>query len=166
MSGMRLKSDPGYGIMPVFRPEKSGPNTRRQPYQYRATMMIATTRNAAISDSARSSFFDRRVEGVASIGGITQTPCTHLLLLPGPAAFGENQPVTVRDATKQAGLFERIGAFCAGRHFARILKGVRGHGVLGAAGGRGFLFHDHGAYQDLLKLVCAIFRRASESASS
>jgi hypothetical protein len=38
-----------------------------QPDQYRATIMIATTRNAAISESARSSVFDpglamRRVE--------------------------------------------------------------------------------------------------------
>jgi hypothetical protein len=152
--------------MPLFTSAKVQTKARRQPYQYRATMMIATTRNTAISDSARSSFFDRRVAGTASIGGITQTPCSRLLLLPGPAAFGENQPVTVRDATKQAGQFERIGAFCAGRHFARILKGVRGHGVLSAAGRRGFLFYGHSSYQDLLKLVCAIFRRSSESASS
>jgi hypothetical protein len=108
-------------------------------------MMIATTRNAAISDSVRLNLFDRRGAGMASIGGITQTPCRRLLLFPGPAAFGEDQPLTVRDAAKQAGLFERIGAFCAGRHFARILKGVRGHGVPGAAGRRGFLFHGHTA---------------------
>jgi hypothetical protein len=140
--------------------------TGAKPDQYRATMTTATTRNAAISDSARLNLFDRRGAGVASIGGITQTPCTRLPLLPGPAAFGEDQPVTVRDAAKQAGLFERIGALYAGRHFARILKGVRGHGVLSAAGRRGLLLHDHGSYQDLLKLVCAIFRRSSESASS
>jgi hypothetical protein len=119
--------------------------TGAEPDQYRATMMIATTRNTAISDSTRSSFFDRRVAGVASIGGIIQTPSTHLLLLPGPAAFGEDQPLTVRGAAKQAGLFERSGALCAGRHFARILKGIHGHGVPGAVGRRGFLLHDHTA---------------------
>ena len=47
----------------------------------------------------------------------------------------------VRDATKQACFFLRIGAVSAGRHFARILKGVRGHGVPGAVGRRGFLLH-------------------------
>jgi hypothetical protein len=85
-------------------------------------MMIATTSNAAISESARSSFLDRGLAVVASIGGMTQTPCTRLFQ--EPAAFGEDHPVIVRDAAKQARLFERIGALCAGRQLARILKGV------------------------------------------
>jgi hypothetical protein len=37
--------------------------------QYRATMMIATTMNAAISESARSSVFDRGVAAVVSSRG-------------------------------------------------------------------------------------------------
>jgi hypothetical protein len=41
-----------------------------QPDQYRATMMIATTMNAAISERNRSSFFDRGAS-VASSGGMT-----------------------------------------------------------------------------------------------
>ncbi|MEI9923660.1 MAG: hypothetical protein WDN50_09250 [Bradyrhizobium sp.] len=53
--------------------------------------------------------------------------------------------MTIRGAAKQASLFERIGALCAGRHFARILKGVYGHGVPAAADRRGFLLHDHTA---------------------
>jgi hypothetical protein len=70
-SAKRLKSDLGYQTSPVFTPEKC---PVRHPDQYRATMMIATTRNAAISESARSNFFDQRVADVASIGGMTQTP--------------------------------------------------------------------------------------------
>jgi hypothetical protein len=35
------------------------PRILEQSDQYRATMMIATTRNAAISERARSSFFER-----------------------------------------------------------------------------------------------------------
>jgi hypothetical protein len=127
----------------VFTPERiQAKNTPAvgQPDQYRATMMIATTSNPAISKSARSSFLDRGTASV-SIGDMSQTPCTRLL--PGPAALGEDQPVTVRGAAKQASLFERIGALCAGRHFARILKGVCRHSVPAATGGRGFLLHDH-----------------------
>jgi hypothetical protein len=44
------------------------------PDQYRATMMMVTTSNAAISISARSNFFDRGVAAGASIGDMTQTP--------------------------------------------------------------------------------------------
>jgi hypothetical protein len=47
--------------------------TRYSPDQYRATMMIATIRNAAISESPRSNFFDRSVAAVASTGNMTQT---------------------------------------------------------------------------------------------
>jgi hypothetical protein len=35
-------------------------------------MMITTTRNAAISDSARSDFFDLRVSALSSIEDMTQ----------------------------------------------------------------------------------------------
>jgi hypothetical protein len=48
-SAKRLKSDLRYQTSPVFTPEKGAV---RHPGQYRATMMIATTRNAAISESA------------------------------------------------------------------------------------------------------------------
>jgi hypothetical protein len=77
MSGMRLKSGLGYRTMPVFTQEKiPARNTRDfgHPDQYRATMMIATTKNAAISESARSNFFDRGAAAVVSIGGMTQAP--------------------------------------------------------------------------------------------
>jgi len=50
--------------------------------------------------------------------------------------------VTVRDAAKQARLFERVGSSRAGRHFARVLKGVNRNCVLGAACRRGLLLHD------------------------
>jgi hypothetical protein len=60
----------------VFTPEKiQAKNTRDfgQPDQYRATVMITTTSNAAISESARSSFLDLGA-ALASIGDMTQTP--------------------------------------------------------------------------------------------
>jgi hypothetical protein len=65
------------GKCPCSR-QKTSKNTLAAgpPDQYRATMMIATTRNAAITDSTRLNLFDRRGAGMASIGGITQTPCT------------------------------------------------------------------------------------------
>jgi len=62
--------------MPVFTQEKIQAKNARDfghPDQYRATMMIATTRNAAISESARSNFFDR-VADAASTEDMTQSP--------------------------------------------------------------------------------------------
>jgi hypothetical protein len=66
-------------------------------------MTIATMMNAAISESARSNDFDRGFAISASNGGITQPPSTHLI--PGPAFFGEDQPLAVRNASKQARFF-------------------------------------------------------------
>jgi hypothetical protein len=37
-------------------------------------MMIMTTMNAAISESARSDFFDLRASALSSIGGMAQSP--------------------------------------------------------------------------------------------
>jgi hypothetical protein len=59
--------------------------------------MIATT-DAAISESARSNDFDRGFAISASNGGITHLPSTHLV--PGPAFFGKDQPLIVRNASK------------------------------------------------------------------
>jgi hypothetical protein len=49
-------------------PPFSGGLDLEQPDQYRATMMMAATSNTAISESVRSSDFDR--DFVASIGGM------------------------------------------------------------------------------------------------
>ena len=70
--------------------------------------------------------------------------------------------MTVRDAAKQASLFERVGSLHAGRHPARFLKRVHRHCIPGAAGRRDFLLHDHMmSCRDLLKPVSASFRRSS-----
>jgi hypothetical protein len=103
--------------------------------------MIATTMNATISESARSNDFDRGFAIPASNGGITQPPSTHLI--PGPALFGKDQPLTVRSASKQAGFFERIGSLRIGRHPARFLKGVHRACIPAADVRRGFLLHVH-----------------------
>jgi hypothetical protein len=112
-----------------------------RPDQYRATIMIATTMNAAISESARSNDLDRGFAISASNGGITRPPSTQLIA--GPAFFGKDQPLTVRNASKQAGFFERVGPLRAGRHPARFLKGIHRACILAAAVRRGFLFHGH-----------------------
>jgi hypothetical protein len=104
-------------------------------------MTIATTMKAAISESARSNDFDRRFAISASNGGITQPPSTHLI--PGPALFGKDQPLTVRNASKQARFFQRVGSLGPGRHPARFLKGIHRACILVADVRRGFLFHDH-----------------------
>jgi hypothetical protein len=103
--------------------------------------MIATTMNAAISESARSNDFDRGFAISASNGGITQPPSTHLI--PGPALLGKDQPLTVRNASKQAGFFERIGSLRTGRHPARFLKGIHRACILATDVRRGFLLHVH-----------------------
>jgi hypothetical protein len=51
--------------------------------------------------------------------------------------------VTVRDAPKQAGLFERVGSLRAGRHLACFLKRVHRARIPAAAVRRGFLLHGH-----------------------
>jgi hypothetical protein len=104
-------------------------------------MTIATTMNAAISESARSNDFDRGFAISASNGGITQPPSTHLI--PGPALLGKDQPLTVRNASKQAGFFERIGSLRTGRHPARFLKGIHRACILAADVRRGFLLQVH-----------------------
>ena len=75
---------------------------------------------------------------------------THLI--PGPAFFGKGQPLTVRNAPKQAGFFERVGSLRTGRHPARFLKGIYRACILAAAVRRGFLFHDHIAVWRLTKI--------------
>jgi hypothetical protein len=45
-----------------------------QPDQYRTTKIIATIRNAATSESARSSAFERVVAPGTSSGGMAQSP--------------------------------------------------------------------------------------------
>jgi hypothetical protein len=85
-------------------------------------MMMTTTSSAAISESARSNFFDLRVSVLSSIGDMTQSPSTRLFR--GPAPSRQNHPVTVRGALEQAGLFERVGSLRTGRQLARFLKGV------------------------------------------
>jgi hypothetical protein len=53
--------------MLVFPQEKPRAKNKRAvgPDQYRATMMMTTTRNAAISHSARSKFFDLHVSALS-----------------------------------------------------------------------------------------------------
>jgi len=58
-----------------------------------------------------------------------------------PAPFGQDHPVTVGDAPKQTGLFERVGALRPGRHLARFLKSVDRACIPAAAVRRGFLLH-------------------------
>jgi hypothetical protein len=113
--------------------------------------MIATMMNAAISESARSNDLDRGFAILASNGGITRPPSTHLI--PGPAFFGKDQPLTVRNASKQAGFFERVGSLRTGRHPARFLKGIHRARILAAAVRRGFLFHDKSSFGVLPRLV-------------
>ena len=103
--------------------------------------MIATTMKAAISESARSNDFDRGFAISASNGGIAQPPSTHLI--PGPAFFGKDQPLTVRNASKQASFFERVGSLRTGRHPARFLKGIHRACILAADVRRSFLLHNH-----------------------
>ena len=62
------------------------------PDQYLATIMTATTRNAAIIESARSKFFDRRAAGAASIGGITQLPALAYFYFRGLPRFAKINP--------------------------------------------------------------------------
>jgi hypothetical protein len=95
-------------------------------------MMIATTMNAAVSERARSNVFKRGFAVGASSRGMTQLPLTQLL--PGPAFFGKDQPLTVRNAPKQACFFERVGSLRTGRHPARFLKGLRRACILDASG--------------------------------
>jgi hypothetical protein len=104
-------------------------------------MMIATTMNAAISESARSNDFDRGFAISASNGGIAQPPSTNLMT--GPAFFGEDHPLTVRNASKQARFFQCVGSLRTGRHAARFLKGIHRACILAADVRRGFLLHDH-----------------------
>jgi hypothetical protein len=108
--------------------------------QYRATMMMATTMNAAISERTRSRVFDRVVATVASSGG-NDIPL--LQLLPGPAFFREDQPRTVRNASKQASFLERVGSLRTERHLARLFKGLRRACIPAAAFSRDFVLHDH-----------------------
>jgi hypothetical protein len=79
-----------------------------------------------------------------------------------PAAFGQQQPATVRDAAKQASLFERLGSLRARRHPARFLKGIHRHRIPGTAGWRSFFLHDSiTSCRGLPKLVSARFHQAS-----
>jgi hypothetical protein len=59
--------------MPLF-PQENPKRKRGQSDQYRATRMMTTTSNAAISESARSNFFDLRVSVLSSIGDMIQSP--------------------------------------------------------------------------------------------
>jgi hypothetical protein len=59
--------------------------------------------------------------------------------LPGPAFFGEDQPLAVRNASKQAGFFQRVGSLRTGRHPARFLKGIHRACILAADVRRGFV---------------------------
>ena len=51
--------------------------------------------------------------------------------------------MTVGDAPKQTGLFERVDALRTGRHRARFLKRVDRACIPAAAIRRGFLLHGH-----------------------
>jgi hypothetical protein len=76
------KIDIGQGAKPEMVPNQ----IEEKPDQYRATITIATISNAAISESARSSFLDRDTTP-ASSGGITLVSLRRRLQFAGkPAA--------------------------------------------------------------------------------
>jgi hypothetical protein len=52
-------------------------------------------------------------------------------------------PLAVRNASKQAGFFQRVGSLRTGRHPARFLKGIHRACILAADVRGGFLLHDH-----------------------
>jgi hypothetical protein len=62
-----------------------------------------------------------------------QIPLTHLL--PGPASFGKDQSLTVRNASKQSRFFESVGSLRAWWHPARFLKGIHRAFILAAGVG-------------------------------
>jgi hypothetical protein len=105
-------------------------------------MTIATTMKAAISESTRSNDFDR---GLCDLG-VERGHCTTSFNSLNSGAFlffGEDQPLTVRNASKQARFFERVGSLRTGRHPARFLKGIHRACILAADVRGGFLLHDH-----------------------
>jgi hypothetical protein len=114
-------------------------------------MMIATTMNAAISERARSSVFDRGA--AAAVSSRRNDNFLWLPLLPGPAFFRKDQPMAVRNASKQASVFERVGSLRTGRHPARFLKGIHRACILAAAVSRGFLLHVHILVWRLTKIL-------------
>jgi hypothetical protein len=112
------------------------------PDQYRATIMIATTSNEAISQSARSKDLDRNL---ASSGErMTQLPLDSIIS--GSAPLGKCQSMTVSGMTKQTSLFKRVDPLRTRWHIARFLEGIDSAGVLVAAVRRGFLLHDVRSY--------------------
>jgi hypothetical protein len=112
------------------------------PNQYRTTTMIATTRNEAISQSARSIDFDRNF--ATSSERMTQLPLNSIIS--GSAPLGKSQSVTVSGMTKQTSLFKRVNPLRTRRHIARFLEGIDSACVLVAAVRRGFLLHDVRSY--------------------
>jgi len=74
------------------------------------------------------------------------TPSAHLL--PRPASFCRNQPLTVGRSAEQARFLERLGPLRPGRHLTRLLEGVDRPCALTAIIGRdhAFLPFAHGSY--------------------
>ena len=66
------------------------------------------------------------------------TPSAHLL--PRPASFCRNQPLTVGRSAEQARLLERLGPLRPGRHLTRLLEGVHRPRALTAIIGRDHAF--------------------------
>jgi hypothetical protein len=64
----------------------------------------------------------------------------------GPTRFRKDQPVTVRNVSKQPSSFERIASLRTGQDLARFLKGIHGACILAADVSRDFLLHDVGPY--------------------
>jgi hypothetical protein len=83
--------------------------------------------NAAISESTRSSVFDRGVAAVASSGGMTELP--RVKLLPRRSPFCKDQSPIVRTMAKLARLFECLRSPRAGWHRPRLLKRINRFGV-------------------------------------
>jgi hypothetical protein len=100
--------------------------------------MIATTRNEAISQSARSIDFDRNF--ATSGERMIQLPLGSIISR--SASLGKSQPMTVSGMTKQTSMFQRVGPLRARRHFARFLESIDSACVLVAAVRRGFWLHD------------------------
>jgi hypothetical protein len=100
--------------------------------------MIATTRNEAISQSARSIDFDRNF--ATSGERMTQLPFNSIIS--GSASLGKSHPMTVSGMTKQTSFFQRVGSLRTRRHFSRFLESIHRACVLVAAVRRSFLFHD------------------------
>jgi hypothetical protein len=111
-NGPRRGSTGAVGVVGVegIDPDlKRGPGNRskafwKPPDQYRATMTMTATSNAAISESARSRAFECGFAGVASRGGMTQFSMFNcapdLLVLPPPRTLRRRLQLTGKPAAR------------------------------------------------------------------